>query len=43
MDNTDKITITTTGFVLIFLALAAYRNVFEVSDRLDSAGDTQAT
>lgn len=31
------------GFVLIFFALAAYRNVLEVSDRFDSAGDTQAT
>ena len=31
------------GFVLIFFALAAYRNVFDVSDRFDNAGETQAT
>ena len=35
-------TITTIGFVLIFLARAAYRNVFDVSERFDFAGDTHA-
>jgi hypothetical protein len=35
-------TITIIGFVLIFLARAAYRNVFEVSERFDLAGDTHA-
>ena len=33
---------TTTGFVLIFLALAAYLRVLEVSERFDLAGETQA-
>ena len=38
----DILTITITGFVFIFLARAAYLNVFEVSERLDLAGDTHA-
>ena len=38
----DMHTITMIGFVLIFLARAAYRNVFEVSERFDLAGDTHA-
>ena len=29
------------GCVRIFLALAAYRNVFKDSDKLEAAGDTQ--
>ena len=41
-DKVDELTITTIGLVLILLARAAYRRVFEVSDRLDRAGDTQA-
>ena len=35
-------TITITGLVFIFFARAAYLKVFEVSDRLDLAGDTHA-
>lgn len=34
--------ITTTGFVRIFFARAAYRNVFNVSDKFDRAGETHA-
>ena len=30
------------GWVLIFLALAAYLSVLTVSDKLEAAGDTQA-
>ena len=41
-DKVDELTITTIGLVLILLARAAYRRVFEVSDRLDRAGDTHA-
>ena len=37
-----QLTITTIGLVLILLARAAYRRVFDVSDKLDRAGDTQA-
>ena len=37
-----RLTMTTTGFVLIFFALAAYLNVLEDSDWLDLAGETQA-
>ena len=38
----NDLTMTTTGLVLIFLALAAYRSVLELSDRFDLAGETQA-
>ena len=37
-----KLTMTTTGFVLILFALAAYLRVLELSEKLDLAGDTQA-
>ena len=38
----DKLTILTTGLVLIFLALLAYRSVFILSVAFDEAGDTHA-